>query len=354
MFSYKAQVDDAMDEDTVSLPHQQSFSSLKTDSDYIYQVHTPSTYMPLYDSQMVKTSSPLKHKTSLHSLTSIRDTKSGSGHIYDSPTVLYRSMSGIKSTARRFSVEKTATDLKSYPLTKSDNFIGSKNSSPDLRFPGATWKSRSTSQFKYGGPSSVTNLLFSPSTASNFLYKPGANNSNSNLFSLTRKSSLEYARKRSEENMAGQFIEIPPFENTLQSILDSSINESEMRHSISAHEPLMKTATVAETLETVERKETSPSKQYTDTELSEIDAEDATDVSNVTEQLLLKPTLTSDETSKKRKKRDTKKKESGGLSDYLLSLTTSTSARKVEKPETDPSLSPLSHRTKSYTQTESL
>ncbi|XP_012258761.2 transmembrane protein adipocyte-associated 1 homolog isoform X2 [Athalia rosae] len=37
MFSYKAQVDDAMDEDTVSLPHQQSFSSLRTDSDYIYQ-----------------------------------------------------------------------------------------------------------------------------------------------------------------------------------------------------------------------------------------------------------------------------------------------------------------------------
>ncbi|XP_033220595.1 transmembrane protein adipocyte-associated 1 homolog isoform X2 [Belonocnema kinseyi] len=37
MFSYKAQVDDAMEEDTVSLPHQQSFSSLKTDSDYIYQ-----------------------------------------------------------------------------------------------------------------------------------------------------------------------------------------------------------------------------------------------------------------------------------------------------------------------------
>ncbi|RZF41560.1 hypothetical protein LSTR_LSTR000274 [Laodelphax striatellus] len=37
MFSYKAQVDDTMEEDTVSLPHQQSFSSLKTDSDYIYQ-----------------------------------------------------------------------------------------------------------------------------------------------------------------------------------------------------------------------------------------------------------------------------------------------------------------------------
>ncbi|EEB10470.1 Integral membrane protein GPR175, putative [Pediculus humanus corporis] len=37
MFSYKAQVDDAMEEDNVSLPHQQSFSSLKTDSDCIYQ-----------------------------------------------------------------------------------------------------------------------------------------------------------------------------------------------------------------------------------------------------------------------------------------------------------------------------
>lgn len=38
MFSYKAQIDDAMEDDNVSLPHQQSFSSLKTDSDYIYQV----------------------------------------------------------------------------------------------------------------------------------------------------------------------------------------------------------------------------------------------------------------------------------------------------------------------------
>lgn len=38
MFSYKAQVDDTMEDDNVSLPHQQSFSSLKTDSDYIYQV----------------------------------------------------------------------------------------------------------------------------------------------------------------------------------------------------------------------------------------------------------------------------------------------------------------------------
>lgn len=39
MFSYKAQNDDRVEEDTVSLPHQPSFSSLKTDSDYIYQVN---------------------------------------------------------------------------------------------------------------------------------------------------------------------------------------------------------------------------------------------------------------------------------------------------------------------------
>ncbi|CAK9808964.1 Transmembrane protein adipocyte-associated 1 homolog [Anthophora quadrimaculata] len=51
MFSYKAQVDDAMDEDTVSLPHQQSFSSLKTDSDYIYQNHS------VYDSTQFDTNS---------------------------------------------------------------------------------------------------------------------------------------------------------------------------------------------------------------------------------------------------------------------------------------------------------
>lgn len=40
LFSYKPQVDDELQEqeDNVSLPHQLSCSSLKTDSDYIYQV----------------------------------------------------------------------------------------------------------------------------------------------------------------------------------------------------------------------------------------------------------------------------------------------------------------------------
>lgn len=40
MFSYKPQVDDQVEDDNVSLPHQLSCSSLKTDSDYIYQVST--------------------------------------------------------------------------------------------------------------------------------------------------------------------------------------------------------------------------------------------------------------------------------------------------------------------------
>lgn len=32
-------MDDTLEDDNVSLPHQQSFSSLKTDSDYIYQTN---------------------------------------------------------------------------------------------------------------------------------------------------------------------------------------------------------------------------------------------------------------------------------------------------------------------------
>ncbi|KAI8420186.1 hypothetical protein MSG28_008738 [Choristoneura fumiferana] len=37
LYTPLAQMDEPMDDDQVSLPHQQSFSSLKTDSDYIYQ-----------------------------------------------------------------------------------------------------------------------------------------------------------------------------------------------------------------------------------------------------------------------------------------------------------------------------
>lgn len=359
MFSYKAQVDDAMDEDTVSLPHQQSFSSLKTDSDYIYQVHTPSIHMPLYDSQALK-SSPSKHKTSLHSLTSTKDSKNGSGHTYETPTALYQSTSGIKSFTRRLSAEKSSSDFKNYPLTKSDNFIDYKKSALDLKFTHNAWKSSSTSQFKYGGPSSVSNL-FSPNTASSFLYKPGSNDSNTNLFSLTTKNSLIHERKRSEGNVPSQFFDIPPLENTLQSILDNSTNGSnEMRYSTSNEEAFVKDI-IAQASHNTEKKESSCSKQYTDTEMSEIDVEDTFDstdaLQHVTQQLLSKPvSSTSEEMLRKQKKKDTKKKESGGLSEYLLSLTSPTvnvqSNEKSTSNEVDPSPSPSD--TKFYTQTESL
>lgn len=49
MFSYKAQMDETIEDDQVSLPHQQSFSSLKTDSDYIYQSNS------VYDSTVFET-----------------------------------------------------------------------------------------------------------------------------------------------------------------------------------------------------------------------------------------------------------------------------------------------------------
>lgn len=350
MFSYKAQVDDAMDEDTVSLPHQQSFSSLKTDSDYIYQVHTPSIHMPLYGSQALK-SSPSKHKSSLHSLASTKDSKTGSGHIYDSPVVLYRSTSGIKSFSRRLSAEKSPSDLKKYPLTKSDNFIDSKNSSLDLKLTHHTW-SKSASQFKYGGPSSVSNLLFSPNTASSFLYKSGANDSNTNLFSLARKGSLMHERKRSEGNVSSQFFEIPPLENTLQSILDSSTNGSEVKRGTSSRESSKKDS------QKIEKKESSHLVQHTDAAVSEIDVEDTSDsidTSTVTQQLLSKPASSTGEDAheRKRKKKDTKRKESGGLSDYLLSLTVSKDEKEEKDTEVDPSPFPSRH-VKSYTQTESL
>ncbi|XP_012167556.1 transmembrane protein adipocyte-associated 1 homolog isoform X1 [Bombus terrestris] len=335
MFSYKAQVDDAMDEDTVSLPHQQSFSSLKTDSDYIYQVHTPSIHMPLYGSQVLKSSSS-KHETSLHSLASTKDSRSGSGRIYDSPAALYRSTSGIKSFSRRLSTEKSTSDLKNYPLTKSDNFIDSKKSSLDLKLTHHTWESRSTSQFKYGGPSSVSNLLFAPNTASSFLYKPQLNDSNTNLFSLTRKGSLTHERQRSESNVSGQFFEIPPLENTLQSILDSS-----MPH----QESLTKGNTTAQDLQNIQKKESSPLKQYTGTAISEVDVEDtlsdSADTSTVTQHLLSKPvSSTSEEVYEKQRKQNTKKNESGGLSDYLLSLTTSNTQNNEKNIEVNPSPSP--------------
>ncbi|KAK4037720.1 hypothetical protein OUZ56_029749 [Daphnia magna] len=55
LFSYKSQIDDSGEEESVSLPHQHSFSSLKADSDYIYQANG------FYDSTQLDTSSTPIH-----------------------------------------------------------------------------------------------------------------------------------------------------------------------------------------------------------------------------------------------------------------------------------------------------
>ncbi|KAG7199556.1 hypothetical protein KM043_014167 [Ampulex compressa] len=362
MFSYKAQVDDAMDEDTVSLPHQQSFSSLKTDSDYIYQVHTPSIHMPLYDSQASK-SSTSKHRTSLYSLSSTKDSKSSSVNTQGSQVTLYKSR--IKSFAGRLGVEKNVSDLANYPLTKSDNFIDAQKSSPDLRVSNPSWKTSSTSQFKYGGPSSVTNLLLSSATASNFLYKPKVNDSNVNLFAQGRKGSLEnaittftssdkmpsdlsvFVKDRSDETIAPEISDIAPLENTLQSILDSGINDREEKNLRFAYAEKSKDGTSQTRGSLLDR--------HAESEV-ETEVEDAssssTDISNITHKLLSKSISFRSENTPEKQRKDARKKESAGLNDYLLSLTTS-NVKKLEKDsEVNPKPSP--HRAASYTQTDSL
>ncbi|CAH1392656.1 unnamed protein product [Nezara viridula] len=75
MFSYKAQVDDGLEDDIVSLPHQHSFSSLKTDSDYIYQGNNT------YDSTQLDNTCAGENSVSLQSPDSI------AGYSLDSQTI---------------------------------------------------------------------------------------------------------------------------------------------------------------------------------------------------------------------------------------------------------------------------
>ncbi|GBP13895.1 Transmembrane protein adipocyte-associated 1 homolog [Eumeta japonica] len=71
MFSYKAQMDEPLDDEQVSLPHQQSFSSLKTDSDYIYQQSNS-----VYDSTLFEGGGGRAYSASLQSPDSIASTHS--------------------------------------------------------------------------------------------------------------------------------------------------------------------------------------------------------------------------------------------------------------------------------------
>lgn len=365
MFSYKAQVDDAMDEDTVSLPHQQSFSSLKTDSDYIYQVHTPSIHMPLYDSQASK-SFISKQRASLYSLTSPKDPKSSDANPYNSQVTLYRSTSGVRSLGRRLSAEKGTSEFTNHPLIKSD----SQKSSPDLRFSGPSWKAVSVSHIKYGGPSSVSNLLLSTDTASNFLYKPKANDSNVNLFPQTRKSSLESILDKTTSDHAVERVsrgrcgsgpaEAPPaLENTLQSILDSGTR------GIDTQDPQVSPLEASDTDALVKVSAAdAPSRlaitRRYDAKFPEVRSGNTSpdvpaDASNVTQRLLPRSTSFCTVDTHRKNRNDSKGRESGGLNDYLLSVTSPKFQKRYGKNETsrDPESS-HGHHPDSYAQTESL
>ncbi|KYN19676.1 Transmembrane protein adipocyte-associated 1 like protein [Trachymyrmex cornetzi] len=347
MFSYKAQVDDAMDEDTVSLPHQQSFSSLKTDSDYIYQVHTPSIHIPLYDSHASKSSKP---RASLYSLTSSKDPKNDSS-TFGSPVKSYRSTSGIRSFGRDFSIEKDLSEVVEYPLTKSTAI---QKSVPDLRFSSPIRKAVPDT---YDDPSSVT--LLSTDTASNFFYKPNTIDSNINLFSQTRKSSLESISSKTivdhvavVENLSHGYDSFsaisqgPALENTLHSILESGT------HEIKTEVPKKSRLKTTDTDNLVEDGTASADPRHLttciSTEIFKTYSNDMSPDSNVTQQLL--PRATSFTTGAHRKsKNDSKEREPGGLSDYLLSIT-SPKFVKHKRSEAHPNPSTDSDF---YTQTES-
>jgi len=312
MFSYKAQVDDAMDEDTVSLPHQQSFSSLKTDSDYIYQVHTPSVHIPLYDSQASKPPK-LNPRPGAYSLSPSKYPKSDSS-VLASPR-LYHSASGIRSIDRNPSIEKGTSELAKHPLMKSSVASVTQKSVPDLRsnlYPNQ--KDDSVARVEYGGGSSSV-----ADTASNYLYSPKVIDSNVNLYSQTRKGSLESRLDSTTVDGAAvpgrrdSFPEVPALENTLQVILESGTYE-------------IKTEDFEEEsrLKTSEGSAADANSSYLTTRF---DAEyfksrpDNTDVSesNVTRQLL--PNSTSFRITSTCDWETKTENQSGGLSEYLLSIT---------------------------------
>lgn len=268
MFSYKAQVDDAMEEDTVSLPHQQSFSSLKTDSDYIYQVHTPSIHMPLYESLTTKPSVS-KQRNSLYSLSSKMDTKiTPSTSRYSSQSTL-----NVPINDKNY-LQKTTTQLSS-PELSVDN-----NSTTD----------------------SIGNLIISPSTASNFIYSPNDNDSNANLFSQSRKQSIDnnYDDVDSSQSDTQRIVKsssasmIPPLENSFKNIIDSeddTVSTSSMLTKNLSSNHSVKSFDSDVTSDNIRQ---SPDKNF--------------------------PQRLNYDFKKKKINRDEREEESGGLGDYLQSL----------------------------------
>ncbi|XP_046604309.1 uncharacterized protein LOC124297381 isoform X1 [Neodiprion virginianus] len=183
MFSYKAQVDDAMDEDTVSLPHQQSFSSLKTDSDYIYQVHTPFIHMPLFDSTLSKSSSISKHR---------------SNYSLAAGQVLVKNWSGKSISQVELNAGSTSKGLDERQRALKTGYKSS------LTFPKLKYSPLSTPNLNvchsaldlksdlknHQDVTSVSNYTLSP-TASNLIYSPECRDSNVNLFSPSNDNDLK-------------------------------------------------------------------------------------------------------------------------------------------------------------------
>ena len=187
MFSYKAQVDDAMEEDTVSLPHQQSFSSLKTDSDYIYQVHVPSFHLPFHDSQIARASSAAKQTSSLYSLTPRKDLKSANTSRYSSQVTLYGTSPGAKS--KRLMARQSNPDFGKYTLLSSGTLGGPQKSAPNLNLEVPSWKTRSVSLIR-PGDGGLSSIL-SPTSHSHFAYRSRFTESATHFLSESSKSSLE-------------------------------------------------------------------------------------------------------------------------------------------------------------------
>jgi len=355
MFSYKAQVDDAMDEDTVSLPHQQSFSSLKTDSDYIYQVHTPSIHVPLYDPQTFSRSS--KQGASLHSLTSTKGHKSSYAASYDSRVALYHSTSDVKRIDSPVSTKKGISELvQNYPLIKSNALPVVQKSVPDLRNlnPIRQCGSAPITCLKYYAPGNVSSFVSPSDTASNFLYKPRTNDSNVNLFPRTRKSSLEtldktvtlYATLEKTSRRHSSCLETPalPLENTLQSILDSGTFKTKTE---SLQRFQLKTSNI-------DKSDNRAGPSHIGAEFFKVHSDDTLsgmqDILNVTQQLLPASTSSSISGTKRKSKSNSKGDEQGGLSDYLLSITSPKIRRLSENDDNQP---PYPFRG-FHTQTESL
>ncbi|XP_031785095.1 transmembrane protein adipocyte-associated 1 homolog [Nasonia vitripennis] len=190
MFSYKAQVDDAMDEDTVSLPHQQSFSSLKTDSDYIYQVHTPCFHAPLFHNPFFNSGYLATTSTS-----TTATSKPGPSRFYASSRLAGMSSSHASLLYQDYYAAQRRTF---YPKSRLG---GVRTSAPDLRSiastSGTTPKRLQQDSRTVEATASSSNLLLSPSTASKFAFKPRKNDSKTNLFSSDENDELlEVEEKR--------------------------------------------------------------------------------------------------------------------------------------------------------------